>query len=652
MTNALLKIGISLGNRLNFKHKFVVLALVTLTPLCLGAIYLVNLQYQQLMDVDRERAGLQRIMDISAIDGWLSKQRQQSAFQHQQFQALINQLISAAEQQYREEPQQLRQLQTHFDLLNTGAETFFSADAVADRLLEIKEDIGAQSGLTLDKQADGFYLAQLYVKQYPQLLDYQSRLAATAQDILRNGFNPQNYTDIVALNNRTLELLLLSQKTVQRLLDLQIATMQADLDALVDMQQRTQQFIVQIEQQIINPDSPQISLNAFQVQQRTINNIQQQAWQQVGIQLSENLTDRVAQQSQVMGLLLVILLLVVTASVYFLLSFYSAIAAHVAKIKVAMAAMAQGDLSASLPVEGRDEFAVIADAFNTMQTSVKTLIAEVKLLSSEVLDASHAMNNVTDEVAETLKAQRLQTQDVSIAIEQVVTSFEQVEGSTTDATSITDNAHANVVNGQQVITQTVTGINHIADEVSKGAEVIHRLADHSLEIGKVVDVIRSIAEQTNLLSLNAAIEAARAGEAGRGFAVVADEVRTLASRTQTSTSEIQSMIEAVQAGASEAVVAMDNGDKQAIQGVEQASAVSESISGLTQSVSQIVTITEQIRSAVSEQRAAAAQMSDKTRAIDNDAQAALQTAQGASELGSRLATDAQQLAAQIAGFKL
>lgn len=317
-----------------------------------------------------------------------------------------------------------------------------------------------------------------------------------------------------------------------------------------------------------------------------------------------------------------------------------------------MAAMAEGNLTEPVTVAGRDEFAAIATAFNTMQASVKALITEVKLLSEEVLDASNAVNNVTDEVADTLKAQRLQTQDVSIAIEQVVSSVELVEGSTQQAATITDSAHANVLDGQQVITQTVTGINDIATEVSRGAQVIHRLADHSLEIGKVVDVIRSIAEQTNLLALNAAIEAARAGEAGRGFAVVADEVRTLASRTQTSTSEIQTMIESVQAGANEAVIAMDNGDKQAEQGVVQASAVSESISGLTSSVSQIVSITDEIRTAVSEQRLAAAEMSSKTRAIDSDAQAALNTAQGASELGQRLANDAQQLAKHIAGFKV
>ena len=96
--------------------------------------------------------------------------------------------------------------------------------------------------------------------------------------------------------------------------------------------------------------------------------------------------------------------------------------------------------------------------------------------------------------------------------------------------------------GIRLLTDAVNISEETSQHVEKTMDKMNVLNESSSNIENMVLTIRSIAEQTNLLALNAAIEAARAGEYGRGFAVVADEVRQLASRTQSSTSQIESVV--------------------------------------------------------------------------------------------------------------
>jgi methyl-accepting chemotaxis protein len=162
-----------------------------------------------------------------------------------------------------------------------------------------------------------------------------------------------------------------------------------------------------------------------------------------------------------------------------------------------------------------------------------------------------------------------------------------------------------------VVLNVLTDVKQLSEEMSNSMEAVNHLADNSTNISSILGTIKGIAEQTNLLALNAAIEAARAGEQGRGFAVVADEVRTLASRTQGSAEEIDSLIKEVQQNIQRAVDTMEVNRTMVNKTVESSGLVGEALESIQGSMQDIQVKTLEIVSSSSSQK-------DAAKALDNN----------------------------------
>ncbi|MCF5708086.1 HAMP domain-containing protein [Pseudomonas syringae] len=312
--------------------------------------------------------------------------------------------------------------------------------------------------------------------------------------------------------------------------------------------------------------------------------------------------------------------------------------------------VAQGDLTQRIEVDGDDEVTRLLRALEQMQGNLRDAMRHIGSSAGQLASAATELNSVTEDSYRGLNQQNAEIDQAATAINEMTSAVEEVARNAVSTSDASSHSSASAQAGQTRVIETVQSIQTLTENVQATSVLVQSLADQSQDIGKVLDVIRSIAEQTNLLALNAAIEAARAGESGRGFAVVADEVRALAHRTQQSTLEIDSMVNAMRSGSAEALASMTTSRDRASSTLSLAKGAGDSLSEITSSINQISERNLVIASAAEEQ----AQVSREVdRNIFNIRDLSMQSTQGANQISasshelSRLAADLNQVVARF-----
>jgi len=315
---------------------------------------------------------------------------------------------------------------------------------------------------------------------------------------------------------------------------------------------------------------------------------------------------------------------------------------------LARATAGHTDLTLRLPVAGEDELSQVSRSFNSLVLAAHDVTASVVEASHAIARASDELGDITRAAQADMAAQQQETDSVVAAMNQMVSTVQEVAQNASVAARATEDAERQASAGRGTVDETVGAIGVLAGGLQDSRRVVDRLAVDSGSVAQVLEVITTIAEQTNLLALNAAIEAARAGEHGRGFAVVADEVRGLAMRTQQSTLEIQRIIDRVQAGASEAAQQIGANVVAAEHPVQASARAGQALERITASAATVSQMTLQIASASEEQAATADEINRSITRIHEAASAGTRTLQRTGEACAGLKQVSRQLQEQVA----
>jgi len=287
-------------------------------------------------------------------------------------------------------------------------------------------------------------------------------------------------------------------------------------------------------------------------------------------------------------------------------------------------AIAEGDLTRRIPVDGADEIAVLLGRMQHMQTRLVQVIAQVRQTASSIEVAATEVAAGNDDLSRRTEQTAANLQQTASSAEQLGSTVHQNADSARQANDLAASASDVAGRGGAVVTQVVDTMR----EIDASAQ---RIAD-------IIGTIDGIAFQTNILALNAAVEAARAGESGRGFAVVAGEVRTLAQRSADAAREIKALIQA-------SVERADAGSRQA----DQAGQTMAEVVAAIRRVSEIVA---EISQASQAQSAGVTQVGEAVGRMDEATQQNAALVEQSAAAAASLRAQAQQLVQAVGAFRV
>ena len=349
---------------------------------------------------------------------------------------------------------------------------------------------------------------------------------------------------------------------------------------------------------------------------------------------------------------LVIMVIVIIASAGIAIATIRAMILPLSRINRVLSYIAQGDLSRQLHVKSNDEYGELSKNVNSVVAHLKTLIENIG-------DNSHALNNASSqssaeisEVAQSLEQQMQTVTQMTELTDALTLNADEVLSKSTSAEQEMTAALAQSEAVETKANTTASRIDNLTANLDDTAALVEVLKNEATNIGSILETIQSIADQTNLLALNAAIEAARAGEAGRGFSVVADEVRMLASRTQESTAEINTMIDSLQQQTLKVVDNIIHGKQEADGCQQQTQQLLASLTEISHAISQMHQMSSEISTSATEQNALSSDINTRILEVADISNTSSEKSRLTMEYSEQVSELADKLSSSVDEFKV
>ncbi|XZG68947.1 methyl-accepting chemotaxis protein [Chitinibacteraceae bacterium HSL-7] len=665
---------IAIFQRLHFPAKFALIAVLLVAPLFFLLLALASTLNHDVNLAEQEKSGfeaalrLQQVIDFTQRHRGLSTsylagktdfgpQIEEAGKKLESNVAALDGFLAANQDDvpvmstWRDIRTELEAMQSGWKKLDAKA-NFAQHTELINRMLRLSRDIAQVSTLALDPESETFYLQNTYFELVLPLGEYSGRLRGSGARVATLG--SATVSERVQLSALAGELRLNSSRIVEQVERAAAQDGQAAAQLVEPAKLLAQKISATANEAdtAFNAEPLAVDPAAFFAKMTGLIDEQSAFSQQLSQQFLAALDPRIAKARWQLWVACALSAVTLLLGVYGFAGVYFAIKASVDELNRASHELADGDLTGTLKVAGRDELASVASNFNTMIAALRHTLSDVRDASARVEQTAAQVAGHARGVVDASQQQAEASSSMAAAVELMTVSIATVADSAASSATQSKQVETEVEEGEALMQGVLGEIRQLERNLDALSGRIDTMQSRSSEIGRIVQVIRDIAEQTNLLALNAAIEAARAGEQGRGFAVVADEVRKLAERTATATHDISKLVGDIRVDTEAAVSGMRDAREEMQRGSNSVGEATQALTRIRASSEHELASAAEIDTAMAEQRIASQTVAQAVERIANMASDNAVHSDEAAGLASSLARSAQQLNSAVARFQV
>ncbi|KPX03600.1 putative methyl-accepting chemotaxis protein [Pseudomonas syringae pv. cunninghamiae] len=201
-----------------------------------------------------------------------------------------------------------------------------------------------------------------------------------------------------------------------------------------------------------------------------------------GAEQSGAIADKNYESGLTVTLTLIVLAVIITLIVATL--FTRSIARPVQALLDSTRKIAEGDLRTTVEVNGADELTELQKATATMLSSLKGTIQHISDASGLLASAAEEMSSITQDSAQGIQRQTMETEQAATAVNQMTAAIEEVARNAVAASTSTQACEKSAQTGQDCVGQTIAALEKLSTTVDKTGVEVEGLAHQAQDIDR------------------------------------------------------------------------------------------------------------------------------------------------------------------------